>query len=104
MDRVLFTWTGMLPEENRNCIDIWTSNRTNENQYFGTMTAEEASTYNSLVGDIVTYCQENISKMIHGDADIDSTWDAMMNELESTLKIDQVVAIKQAAYNRYIAR
>ena len=103
MDRVTYTWTGMLPEEYQGCIDLWTSNRSNENQYFGAMTAEEAATYNAKVGDIVTFCQECISKMIHGDVDIDTEWDAMIAEIEE-LGIDELTAIKQAAYDRYMAR
>lgn len=103
MDRELYTWTGMLPEEHRSCIDVWTSNRTNENQYFGSMTVEEASEYNGKVGDIVTYCQETISKMIHGDVDIDAAWDEMIDEM-AKMGIDDLTKIKQDAYNRYMAR
>ena len=67
-----------------------------------TMTAEESETYTPLFNDIDTYVSECILKFINGDMAL-SEWDAYVAKVTS-MGIDQCIAIKQAAYDRYNER
>lgn len=66
------------------------------------LTADEGETASSIYSDIYTYAAEHISKFITGDEDM-STYDAFVEEL-SGMQVDELTAIYQAAYDRYINR
>ena len=67
-----------------------------------TMTAKEAEDYSSAYGNIETFVNENVLKIIAGEASID-TWDDMIKGIQS-MGIQDCIAIKQAALDRYSAR
>ena len=67
-----------------------------------TMTAEEAEDYSSAYGNIETYVNENVLKIIVGEASID-TWDTMVQGIQS-MGIQDCIDIQQAALDRYNAR
>jgi putative aldouronate transport system substrate-binding protein len=67
------------------------------------MTADESSTYSSLMADINTYVSTAILQMIVGDLDIDSNWDSYVAAVNS-MGIDEALACKKAAYERYQGR
>lgn len=67
-----------------------------------TMTAEEGEDYMDTYSDIETYLNERILRIITGVDSID-TWDSVLAEIES-MGIQDCIAIKQAALDRYLAR
>ena len=67
-----------------------------------TMTAKEAEDYSSAYGNIETHVNETVLKIIVGEASID-TWDDMIKGIQS-MGIQDCIAIKQAALDRYNAR
>ncbi len=81
---------------------VWRSNRSDEMRYFGDLTVEESDIYSSLAGDISTYGLETISKFVTGDMPF-SEWDNYVAQLEE-LGLSEMVALKQAAYDRFLAR
>ena len=69
------------------------------------MTTEEASTYAAIYTGIETYQDEMVSKFIVGSEDImdDTVWNRFVESIHD-MGIDDCVAIKQASYQRYLAR
>ena len=82
--------------------EVWPSNHSNEKKYYGTLTIAEAQSYSEMIGDIHTYITETTSSFIVGDKDL-SEWDAFIARLDE-LGLGQITEMKQAAYDRYIAR
>lgn len=68
-----------------------------------TFTEDESNRSSVIMTDIDTYMQEMASKFVSGRASLDTEWDAYIKQLE-TMGINEVIAIQQAAYDRYIAR
>lgn len=67
-----------------------------------TLTASEGETAASIYSDVYTYAAEHITKFISGDEDM-SQYDAFVQQL-STMRIDELTEIYQAAYDRYVSR
>ena len=67
------------------------------------MTAVESELYAAKAGDIATYLEEYMAKVIAGVEDIDATYDAMIQNCFD-LGLQEVLDIKQAAYDRYLNR
>lgn len=67
-----------------------------------TLTASEGETASSIYSDVYTYAAEHITKFISGDEDM-SQYDAFVAQL-STMKIDELTEIYQAAYDCYVNR
>ena len=65
-------------------------------------TAEESETLNSLVADINTLRDESLSNFILGKDSLDN-WDQYVQKMKD-LKIDDVLAVKQAQYDRYMSQ
>ena len=82
--------------------EIWRSNTSNERRFYGSLTIEESEVYTSMAGDLATLAAENISKFVSGDRPM-SEWDSFVEELIA-MDIEECIAIKQAAYDRYQAR
>jgi putative aldouronate transport system substrate-binding protein len=84
--------------------DIWDYNRDDANTYpsNAVMTADEAYEHSSIYSDINTYLQEQIAQFITGAKDM-SEWDAFVENLYA-MGIEDCIALKQAAYDRYLAR
>ncbi len=70
---------------------------------YGDMTAEESETYAAKAGDIATYLEEYMAKVIAGEEDINATYDTMI-ETCFDLGLQEVLDIKQAAHDRYLQR
>lgn len=81
---------------------IWRSNTSNEMRYYGSLSIEESEAYISKAGDLSTLAAENVSKFVTGDRAMEE-WDTFLDSLYS-MGIEDCVAIKQAAYDRYCAR
>lgn len=82
--------------------EIWRTNTSDEMRYFGSLTIEESEAYTSMAGDLYTHAAENISKFVTGTRPM-SEWDSFLDDLRS-MKIDECIALKQAAYDRYQQR
>ena len=82
--------------------EVWRSNTSNELRFYGSLSIEESETYTSMAGDLATLAAENISKFVCGDRPM-SQWDSFLEELME-MGIEDCIAIKQAAYDRYMAR
>ena len=70
---------------------------------YGDMTAVESELYAAKAGDIATYLEEYMAKVIEGVEDIDTTYDSMIQNCFD-LGLQEVLDIKQAAYDRYLNR
>jgi putative aldouronate transport system substrate-binding protein len=84
--------------------DIWDYNRDDANTYpeAAALTADEADEHSSIYSDINTYLQENIAQFMTGAKDMDQ-WDSFVETLYD-MGIEDCIALKQAAYDRYLAR
>ena len=65
------------------------------------MTEAETEEYSLLNTDITTFAKENLAAFIVGDQDIESGWDAYVQQLEG-MGLDRWLEIKQDAYDRFI--
>lgn len=81
---------------------IWPSNRSSELKYYGTLTVDESQRYAEVVSDIATLISETVSGFVVGDTPM-SQWDSFVETLEN-MGLPEITAIKQAAYDRYLAR
>ncbi len=66
------------------------------------MTAEESEEFSSTMADITTYVTETIGKTVTGAASIDE-WDDFVAGIRQ-MGVEDAVALKQTAYERYLAR
>ncbi len=66
------------------------------------LTADETTEYQSIYSDIQTTIEENLSKFATGERSMDE-WDSFVEEIKS-MGIDDCIAIKQAAVERYYER
>ena len=89
---------------NAQCWEAWTTDLTNARRIPGTisLTAEESQTQVPIMNTIKTYILEKVTKIICGDDSIDN-WEGYVETLH-TYGIDDVIAIQQAAYDRYLVR
>ena len=63
-------------------------------------TSEEASRRSTLLADVKTYLTAAKAQFIIGEVDIDSGWSTFLSELNS-MGLSDLLAIEQAAYDRY---
>ena len=66
-------------------------------------TADETEEMNTYISEIEKYMKQCRSEFILGTMDIDTQWDEFINKLNA-LGLDKVLAVKQAALDRYLAR
>ena len=84
--------------------DIWyPENRGTGYTCYGDLTAEESEIYAAKAGDIATYLEEYMAKVIEGTENINETYEAMVQKCFD-LGLQEVLDIKQAAYDRYMNR
>ncbi len=84
--------------------EIWyPENRGTAYTCYGNMTAVESQTYAAKAGDIGTYLEEYMAKVVEGVVNIDETYDEMIATCFD-LGLQEVLDIKQAAHDRYMNR
>lgn len=66
------------------------------------LTADETTEYQAIYSDIQTTIEENLTKFAVGERSMDE-WDSFVEEIKS-MGIDDCIAIKQAAVERYYDR
>lgn len=95
--------TNSYTEQQYQAAEIWKENRDDVCSLPSvSLTAEEGEMYNSIITEIVALTQEMTLRFIVGDRLL-SEFDDFVAELE-TLRIDECIAIQQAALERYNAR
>lgn len=82
--------------------DTWRSNRSEANVYHGTLNTEESTEYSSISSDMITLANTKIMGYIMGTESLD-TYDEFVETLYS-MNLDTLISLKQAAYDRYLAR
>lgn len=90
-------------QEQSEASEIWNSNRDNSQQYHGDMNSEESYEYNAIYNDIDTYIDTMSISFITGVIDVNEQWDTFVETLYD-MGIEDCIAIKQAAYDRYAER
>lgn len=83
-------------------VKIWNQGRSNAHLYYGTLTSNETDQYTGRAGDLATLVDENSLQFVTGAKSFDE-WDDFIARAY-TLGIEGLTSVKQAAYNRYIAR
>ena len=87
-------------------LPVWDSNDFTDSEMFypgaATMTGDESTEYANIMSDIATYISENLTAFIIGSKPM-SDWDAFIAQVK-TMGIDRAQQIKQAAFDRYMAR
>jgi putative aldouronate transport system substrate-binding protein len=63
-------------------------------------TTEEADAVNTISADLGLFCDDYFVGFINGTYDIEKDWDKFVEECNS-MKLDELTAVYQAAYNRY---
>jgi putative aldouronate transport system substrate-binding protein len=83
---------------------IWTSNRDDAYNYpdMALLNVEESEEFSRLYADLRTLISERLPEFIMGVRSMDE-WDSFVATLED-MGIEDCIALKQAAYDRYIAR
>ena len=90
-------------EYNKEAVKIWSDNEMDAHFYPAvTQTTEESDLITNKYIDIETFAQENIMRFILGTQSMED-WDGFVAQMRS-LGMDEVLAAKQAAYDRYLAR
>lgn len=90
-------------DDQRAAPDIWATNSDDVCTLPKvSLTADEGERASSIYSDVYTYAAEHISKFITGDEDM-STYGAFADTLAG-MQVDELTAIYQAAYDRYMSR
>ena len=91
-------------DEQKDAIDVWADTNAKDHVIvdYNAATAEEQSEISKYLTDINIHISENVTKFIMGIRPI-SEYDTFIKELKG-LKIDRVIELKQAAYDRYNER
>lgn len=86
----------------KNAVSVWSENKTTDGIYYGDMTIEETEAYSAVASDLITYASSMIPAFILGDTPL-KEWNAFQNTLLE-MGAEELVALKQAAYDRYLQR
>ena len=84
--------------------DIWfPENRGTSWTCYGDMTQPESEIYGAKAGDIGTYMEEYMGKVVDGTVSIDDTYQEFLDNCFA-MGLQDVLDVKQAAYDRYLER
>lgn len=89
-------------EYQKTAISIWNQNKTTEGIYYGDMTSEETERYSALASDLITYASSMLPSFVLGETSLDQ-WETFQNTLME-MGAEELVELKQAAYERYLER
>ena len=67
------------------------------------MTQEESEIYAAKAGDIGTYMEEYMGKVVDGTINIEDTYEEFLDNCYG-MGLQDVLDVKQAAYDRYMLR
>ena len=92
-------------EKEKACVEAWSFEIETNYSYptdFVFLTTEEAETYGSVFSDISTVLEENILKFITGSRSMDEYPEFQQQLID--MGLEEIVAIYQDAYDRFLAR
>ena len=89
----------------RNAGEVWVSNQDSANVYpkACSMTSDESTQFTDNWTDLANYITETAPLFIMGELDTDKDFDDFVERMK-TLGLDECIALKQAAYDRYQSR
>ena len=93
-----------LDEKSYDCLNAWTSN--NDGSYVMpdiTFTSDETYDLSGLEAELSTYVSEYTLKIICGQEDLDSSWDAYIANIEE-LNYEEIQSIYQTALDRFLSK
>ena len=90
-------------EKQNQAISLWIENLDSDYELPGAVqfTTEESSEYSTILSDLDTYAYQATLQFITGERSIDTEWDSYIESLNS-LKLEQIEALCQTAYDRYM--
>lgn len=89
-------------DNQREALDLWM--KTDMGKYVyppATISNEDSEKFSNIMSNILTFSDEMESKFIAGSASLDE-WDSYVEQLK-TFGIQEAIAMKQAAYDKYMA-
>ncbi len=92
-------------EAQKEAVEVWIStfNSSDKTVPNFSLSAEESTEVATLQTDIETYQEEMSLKFIMGEVDIEATWDEYVETIKS-MGYDEIMEIRQAALERYLAK
>ena len=85
-------------------VELWGESQDNEALFPNApLNAEEREVMNQYYADAETYITEFVNAVITGTDSMDN-WDSFLDTLNNSLHFDEVVAVKQSAYDRYMSK
>lgn len=96
--------TMFFDETQKSCAAVWGKNNDNTSIISTAVTrnTQEAETYNTYYSDIETLVDEQLTKYIVGDLDMNG-YDSFVDQIEG-MGLEQVLEVYQSAYDRYLSR
>lgn len=89
-------------DNQREALDLWMKTDMGKYAYpSATISNEDSDKFSNIMSNVKTFSQEMEAKFIAGTASLDQ-WDEYVNQLK-TFGIEDAVAMKQAAYDKYMA-
>ena len=89
-------------DNQREALDLWMKTDMGKYAYPpATISNEDSDKFSNIMSNVKTFSQEMEAKFIAGTASLDQ-WDEYVNQLK-TFGIEDAVAMKQAAYDKYMA-
>lgn len=90
-------------EKQNQAISLWIENLDSDYELPGAVqfTTEESSEYSTILSDLDTYAYQATLQFITGERSIDTEWNSYIETLNS-LKLEQIEALCQTAYDRYM--
>lgn len=92
-------------EQQRDAFILWNENSDEAVEFIypsATTTTEEAEEFAAIDTPLKTYIYEELAKFVTGARSMD-TWDDFVKQMEA-MNISRAIEIKQAAYDRYMAK
>lgn len=93
-----------LDEKSYDCLATWTAS--NDGSYVMpniTFTSDETYSLSGLQGELATYVSEYALRVICGQEDLDSSWDAYIANIEA-LNYEEIQSIYQTALDRFLSK
>ncbi len=90
------------PETSKEILSAWRANMGEHAYPTLILSEDEQSVVTEYWNDIDTYCREMITKFMIGTEDL-SNWDSFIDTIKS-MGIEEVLAARQSAYERYASR
>nr|WP_314458685.1 extracellular solute-binding protein [uncultured Clostridium sp.] len=89
-------------DNQREALDLWMKTDMGKFAYPpATISNEDSDKFSNIMSNVKTFSQEMEAKFIAGTASLDQ-WDEYVNQLK-TFGIEDAIAMKQAAYDKYMA-